>query len=239
MLDRLTGRLQGVVGVRGDRRSGRPGSTEPDPAATQRAVSPPTVPDPSIGSARRRSDRPAHDGSAAVARGARPDDPRDTADALTPEGRSSRRSPSDDAGDLRRRDLRSAGDSTGRGEGTDAVLRAPDGTREPGDRGAWSGRRRHDGTAAGPGLPELPDRPGRLVALGGAGLDDAPHDGSTTGAAPSALAGTLGTPPQPTVWDSSGVGGAGGAVPAVSAPVLERLLERVLDDAARRHGIEV
>lgn len=244
VLDRLTGRLRGVVGVDGDRQRGRPGSRDPDPGSTQRGTqSPgtaPPVPDLPIGSARRR-DRAAHDSSAAAARGTRPDGPRGTAEALVPDGRSSRRSPSagTEARDLRRRDPRSTGDSTGRGEGTDAVLRAPDGTREPGDRGAGSGRRRPDGTAAGSGLPELPDRPGRLVALGGAGLDDSPHDGSSAGVGPSALAGTLGTSPQPTVWDSSGVGGVGGAVPAVSAPVLERLLERVLDDAARRHGIEV
>jgi hypothetical protein len=31
----------------------------------------------------------------------------------------------------------------------------------------------------------------------------------------------------------------GGVVPAVSAPELERVLQRVLTDAARRHGIEV
>ena len=130
-----------------------------------------------------------------------------------------------------------AGD-VGLGEGTDPVLRAPDRAHDASGPDGRPGHRDH-GRAGAPGLPELPDRPGRLVALGGAGLDDSPHDGSVAGPAPSALAGTLGTPPQPTAWDSSGVSGVGGSLPAVSAPVLERLIERVLGDAARRHGLEV
>ena len=150
-----------------------------------------------------------------------------------------RRADGGDSVDLGRRDgpRRGAGD-VGLGAGTDPVLRAPDRAHDASDPDGRPGRRDH-GRAGAPGLPELPDRPGRLVALGGTGLDDSPHDGSTTGPAPTVLAGTLGTPPQPTAWDSSGVSGVGGSLPAVSAPVLERLLERVLDDAARRHGIEV
>jgi hypothetical protein len=39
--------------------------------------------------------------------------------------------------------------------------------------------------------------------------------------------------------DTSAATGVGGTVPTVSAPELERVLARVLRDAASRHGIEV
>ncbi|MEP7765544.1 hypothetical protein [Sanguibacter sp. 25GB23B1] len=234
VLDRLTGRLQDA-GVADRQQGGPPGSTDrgsTDPGSTRRteSASPVLGLPPASGRRRRRRDRPATEGADATA----PRAGRDGAGgpAGSTDARRGRGSPASQAGDGRpRRPGRSGGDT---GEGTDAVLRAPDRGSPP-----WAGTHDRSVPASRQGPGELPDRPGRLVALGGAGLDDTPHDGSTTGAAPSALAGTLGTTPQPTVWDSSGIGGAGGAVPAVSAPVLERLLERVLDDAARRHGIEV
>lgn len=84
---------------------------------------------------------------------------------------------------------------------------------------------------------EQPTRPRRLADL--AGETDGTETMAGTVARAGEGAGALGTGAAATAADTSARPGVGGAVPAVSAPELERLLDRVLGDAARRHGIEV
>jgi len=91
---------------------------------------------------------------------------------------------------------------------------------------------------------EQPARPRRLADLAGEsdgdGVAMGPPRVSADVADDHAVGGPSLRPGTPrTVADSSAMPGVGGAVPAVSVPELERVLARVLGDAARRHGIEV
>ncbi|PVU82789.1 hypothetical protein DDP54_06940 [Cellulomonas sp. WB94] len=82
---------------------------------------------------------------------------------------------------------------------------------------------------------EQPTRPRRLTDL----VDPPPDEDAAGDAGP----GTDGVGLRPglarVAVDTSAATGVGGTVPTVSAPELERVLARVLRDAASRHGIEV
>ncbi|WP_163541327.1 hypothetical protein [Occultella kanbiaonis] len=74
-----------------------------------------------------------------------------------------------------------------------------------------------------------PTRPARLVRLAG---DAEETEGGEHGWPATWPAGPA------TATESSAAPGVGGSVPATSVPELERLVARMLTDAARRHGIE-
>lgn len=82
---------------------------------------------------------------------------------------------------------------------------------------------------------EQPTRPRRLTDL----VDLPPDEDAAGDAGP----GTDGVGLRPglarVAVDTSAATGVGGTVPTVSVPELERVLARVLRDAASRHGIEV